>query len=55
MGKGIDNRHLGDGVELATLIEDHVDMGERFKTATKPAFRLPHSLGDGPHFSRDSG
>ena len=48
---GLDNRDLGDGVEVATLIEQHVDMRERFQSAPEPTLGLPHPLGHRSHLA----
>ena len=31
-GERLDHRHLGDGVEVASLVEDQIDMGEGLET-----------------------
>jgi len=43
-----EHRHLGDRVEVATLVENEVDVSERLEPATKPALRLAHALRHGP-------
>lgn len=45
--KSVDDRNLGDGVELLALVEDEIDMGHRFKATTESALRLPDAFGDG--------
>lgn len=48
MGEGLYDRGLGDGVELAPLVNHQVDVGERLQTATEAALGLAHSLGNCP-------
>lgn len=45
--KMLEDRDLGDGVQVATFVEDEVDMSERLETPAEPAHRLAHPLGDG--------
>jgi hypothetical protein len=43
-----DHRHLGDRVKVPPLVEDEIDMGERFETSAEPALCLANPFGDGP-------
>lgn len=46
--EGLDHGDLSDGVEIAALINDQVDVRERFEATTEPAFGLPDPFGHGP-------
>ena len=39
--EGFDDGDLSDGVQIAALVDDQVDVGERFQATTEPAFGLP--------------
>ena len=40
MWERLDHRHLGDGVEVSTLVQDQIDVGEGLQTPAEPAFVL---------------
>ena len=42
----IDDRRLGDRVEVLALVEDQLHMGEGFQAAAEPALRPANTLGD---------
>ena len=45
--KRLHQRHLGDGVEVAALVEHEVDVRERLEPAAKSALRLADAFGHG--------
>ena len=47
VGERVDDRHLGDGVEVRALVQHDVDVGERLEAPTEAALGLPHALRDG--------
>lgn len=46
--KRLDDGDLCDGVEIAALVENQVNMGEMFEPTTKPALCLAHTFGNRP-------
>lgn len=47
----VDRVHLGDDVEVASRIEQNVDVRKRFQPRTELGFGAANSLGNGPHDS----
>jgi uncharacterized damage-inducible protein DinB len=49
--KSFDHGNLSDGVKVAALINNQVDVRERFQATTEPAFGLPDAFGHSPELA----
>ncbi len=51
VGEGLDDRHLGDGVQPPALVEHQVHLAEGLQAPAEAAGGLAHPLGHGPHLA----